>query len=52
VFLFLALVAPKRANQMKISKLDTRLPANATDKFGNHPLIISVGDDVQMFFYF
>jgi hypothetical protein len=34
-----------------MSKLDKRLPKNAT-KFGGHLSIISVGNDVQRFFYF
>jgi hypothetical protein len=34
-----------------MSKLDKRLPNNAT-KFGDHLSIISVGNDVQSFFYF
>jgi hypothetical protein len=40
-----------RANQINMSKLDTRLPKNAT-KFGDHLSIILVGNDVQMFFNF
>jgi hypothetical protein len=31
-FLFLALAAPKVANQINMSKLDLTLPKNATDK--------------------
>jgi hypothetical protein len=38
------------ANQINMSKLDKRLPKNDT-KFGDHPSNISVGDDVQKFFY-
>jgi hypothetical protein len=45
-----------------MSKLDKTLPKNATDKslviesllhrkFGNHPAIILVGEDIQMFFF-
>jgi hypothetical protein len=34
-----------------MSKLDKK-PTNATDKVGDHPSIISVGDDVQRLFYF
>jgi hypothetical protein len=34
-----------------MSKLDKRLPNDAT-KFGDHLSIISVGNDVQRFFYF
>jgi hypothetical protein len=34
-----------RANQINMSKLDKRLPKNAT-KFGDHLSIISVGNDV------
>jgi hypothetical protein len=37
------------ANQIKMSKLDKRLPKNAT-KFGDHLSIISVGNDVRRFF--
>jgi hypothetical protein len=33
------------ANQIKMSKLDKRIPKNAT-KFGDHLSIISVGNDV------
>jgi hypothetical protein len=33
------------ANQINMSKLDKRLPKNAT-KFGDHLSIISVGNDV------
>jgi hypothetical protein len=40
-----------RANQNNMSKLDKRLPKNAT-KFGDHLSIISVGNDVQKFFLF
>jgi hypothetical protein len=39
------------ANQITMSKLDKRLPNNATN-FGDHLSIISVGNDVQRFFYF
>jgi hypothetical protein len=38
-------------NQINMSKLNKRLPKNAT-KFGNHLPIISEGNDVQMFFLF
>jgi hypothetical protein len=34
-----------------MSKLDKRLPNDGT-KFGDHLSIISVGNDVQRFFYF
>jgi hypothetical protein len=37
------------ANQINMSKLDKRLPKNAT-KFGDHLSIISVGNDVRMFY--
>jgi hypothetical protein len=40
-----------RANQSNMSKLDKRLPKNAT-KFGDHLSIISVGNDVRRFFLF
>jgi hypothetical protein len=39
------------ANQINMSKLDKRLPKNAT-KFSDHLSIISVGNDVQRFFLF
>jgi hypothetical protein len=39
------------ANQINMSALDKRLPKNATN-FGDHLSIISVGYDVQRFFYF
>jgi hypothetical protein len=39
------------ANQINMSKLDKRLPKNAT-KFGDHLSIISVGNDVRRFFLF
>jgi hypothetical protein len=39
------------ANQINMSKLDKRLPNNAT-KFGDHLSIISVGNDVYRIFYF
>jgi hypothetical protein len=35
--------------QINMSKLDKRLPKNAT-KFGDHLSIISVGNDVRRFF--
>jgi hypothetical protein len=41
----------KGANQINMSKLDRRLRMLQT-KFGDHPSIISVGNDVQRFFYF
>jgi hypothetical protein len=37
--------------KLNMSKLDKRLPNNAT-KFGDHISIISVGNDVQRFFFF
>jgi hypothetical protein len=40
-----------RANQINMSKLDKRLPKNAT-KFGDHLSIISVGNDVRRLFIF
>jgi hypothetical protein len=39
------------ANEIDISKLDKRLPKNAT-KIGDHLSIISEGNDVQRLFYF
>jgi hypothetical protein len=39
------------ANKINMSKLDKRLPKNAT-KFGDNLSIISIGNDVQRFFYF
>jgi hypothetical protein len=39
------------ANQINMSKLDNRLPKNAT-KFGDHLSIISVGNDVRRLFLF
>jgi hypothetical protein len=40
-----------RADQIYMSKLYKRLHNNAS-KFGDHLSIISVGNDVQRFFYF